>query len=160
MVYADLAAAYTSRTAGTRAAAPRLPPAAEKLDEWRATIWSLISFTNKDEPRPARPSCWRSVESVHAGGGRTGDAATTVHSPPPCQQPARQLGKSLHGSMQLLGQLVKHLRGGMQIFVKAHSLHQHSNQPASMALHASSVWTRVEARRGGDGRDELCCRPR
>ena len=35
---------------------------------------------------------------------------------------AHQLGERLHGSMQLLGQLVKHLRGGMQIFVKTKDL--------------------------------------
>ena len=33
--------------------------------------------------------------------------------------------------------------------------HQHNSQPASMALHASSACTRIEASRGGDGRDEL-----
>ena len=77
----------------------------------------------------------------------------------PMRQPARELGKHLHGSLQLLGQLVKHLRGGMQTFVKTRSLHQHNSQPASMALHASSAWMRVEARRGSNGRDELCCRP-
>jgi hypothetical protein len=78
----------------------------------------------------------------------------------PMRRPARQLGEQLCGSMQLLSQLAKHLRGGRQIFVKALSPHQHSSQPVSMALHASSAWTRVEARRGGDGRDGLCCRPR
>ena len=75
-------------------------------------------------------------------------------------RPARQLGERLRGSMQLLGQLAKHLRGGMQIFVKTLPPHQLSSQPASVALHASSAWTRVEARRGGDRRDELPCRPR
>ena len=41
------------------------PPAAEKLDEWRATIRSLVGVANKDEPRPAGPSSRRSVESPH-----------------------------------------------------------------------------------------------
>src|SRR3954466_16420502 len=47
------------------------PPAAEKLDEWRATIQSLVAITNKDDPRPARPSGRRSNEPPHAGAGRT-----------------------------------------------------------------------------------------
>ena len=83
MVHAALAAAHASRSTGARATAPRLPPAAEKLDERRATIRSLVSFANKDEPLPAGPSRRRSVELVHVGGGRTGDAAITVHSSPP-----------------------------------------------------------------------------
>ena len=62
------------------------PPVAEKLNEWTTTIWSLISFANKDEPRPAGPSCRRSVELVYASGGRTEDAVTMVHSPFPRQQ--------------------------------------------------------------------------
>ena len=51
----------------------------------------------------------------------------------PTRQLARKLGELLCGSMQLLGQLVEHLRGGMQIFVKTLSPHQHSSQPASKA---------------------------
>ena len=76
------------------------------------------------------------------------------------QLPAHQLGEHLHGDVRPLGQLSKHLRGGMQIFVKALPPHQLSSQPASVALPASSVRTRVEARRGGDSWDELPCRPR
>jgi len=63
------------------------PPAAEKLDEWRATIRSLVGVANQDEPRPAGPSGRHSVEPPHASGGRTGGAAATVHSPPPRQLP-------------------------------------------------------------------------
>ena len=63
------------------------PPAAEKLDEWRATIRSLVPIANKDDPRPAGPSGRRSTEPLHAGAGRTGGAAATVHSPPPRQPP-------------------------------------------------------------------------
>jgi hypothetical protein len=48
----------------------------------------------------------------------------------------------------------------MQIFVKTLPPHQRSSQPASVALHASSAWTRVRARRSGDMWDELPCRPR
>ena len=63
------------------------PPAAEKLDEWRATIRSLVGVANKDESRLAGPLGRRSVEPPHANGGRTGRAAATVHSPPPRQLP-------------------------------------------------------------------------
>ena len=31
------------------------PPAAEKLNEWRATIRSLVDVANQDEPRPGGP---------------------------------------------------------------------------------------------------------
>ena len=75
-------------------------------------------------------------------------------------QPAYQLGAHLDGSIKLLGQPGKHLRGGMQIFMKTLPPHQRSSQPASMALHDLIAWTRVEARRGGDRRDELPCHPR
>ena len=61
------------------------PPAAEKLDEWRATIRSLVAVANKDDPRPAGPSGRRSVEPPHASGGRIRGVAATVHSPPPRQ---------------------------------------------------------------------------
>ena len=64
------------------------PPAAEKLDEWRATIRSLVAVANKDDPRPAGPSGRRSTEPPHASAGRAGGAAVTVHSPPP-RQPTR-----------------------------------------------------------------------
>ena len=64
------------------------PLAAEKLDEWRATIRSLIGIANKDEPRLAGPVGRRSVEPPHASGGRDGGNAATVHSSPP-HQPSR-----------------------------------------------------------------------
>ena len=63
------------------------PPAAEKLDEWRATIRSLVAVANKDDPRPAGPSGRRSVEPPHASGGGAGGATATVHSPPPREPP-------------------------------------------------------------------------
>ena len=75
------------------------------------------------------------------------------------QLPAHQLGEHLRGDVRPLGQLSKHLRGGMQIFVKTLPPHQLSSQPASMALHALSARTRVEARRGGDSWDKLPCHP-
>ena len=63
------------------------PPAAEKLDEWRATVRSLVGIANKDEPRPAGPVGRRSVEPPHASGERAEGDAATVHSPPPRQLP-------------------------------------------------------------------------
>ena len=78
----------------------------------------------------------------------------------PMQLPAHQLGEHLRGDVRPLGQLSKHLRGGMQIFVKTLPPHQLSSQPASVALHASSTRTRVEARCGNDSWDEFPCHPR
>ena len=63
------------------------PQAAEKLDEWRATIRSLVAVANKDDPRPAGPSGRRSTEPPHASAGRTEGATVMVHSTPPRQQP-------------------------------------------------------------------------
>ena len=44
----------------------------------------------------------------------------------------------------------KHLRGGMQIFMKVLPSCHLSCLPAYMALHASLVWVCVKARRSGD----------
>src|SRR4051812_16593946 len=49
------------------------PPAAGKLDEWRATIRSLVVVANKDDPRQVGPSGRRSTEPPHVGAGRTGE---------------------------------------------------------------------------------------
>ena len=49
----------------------------------------------------------------------------------PMQLPAHQLGEHLRGDVRSLGQLSKHLRGSMQIFVKTPPPHQLSSQPAS-----------------------------
>jgi len=73
----------------------------------------------------------------------------------PMQLPAHQLGEHPRGNVRPLGQLNNHLHGGMQIFVKTLPPHQLSSQRASMALHASLVQTRVEARRGGDNWDDI-----
>ena len=69
-----------------------------------------------------------------------------------------QMGRHLRGSARPLHQLSKHLRGGMQIFVKAPPPRQPSSQP-TWRYNASSAWTRVGARRGDDSWDELLCRP-
>ena len=83
-------------------------------------------------------------------------------SPPPftwsCQPD--QLGRHLRGNMQLPGQLIKRPRGGMQIFVKTLPPRHLSCLPAYMAPHALLAWARVEARRGGNGRDGPRPRPR
>ena len=54
----------------------------------------------------------------------------------PAQRPTHQLSKYPRGSTWLLNQLVKHLRGGMQIFVKTLPPRHPSSQPAYVALHA------------------------
>ena len=86
--------------------------------------------------------------------GATARPAPTK-SPPPftCSCQPNQLGRHLRGHMQLPGQLIKRLRGGMQIFVKAPPPRHPSCLPAYMALHASLAEACVEARRSGDGRD-------
>ena len=87
---------------------------------------------------------------------------TPTKSPPPfaCSYQLNQLSRHLRGNMQLPGQLIKRLRGGMQIFVKAPPPRQLSCLPAYMAPHASLARARVEARRSGDGRDGPRPRPR
>ena len=82
-------------------------------------------------------------------------------SPPPftCSCQPNQLGRHLRGNMQLAGQLIKRLRGGMQIFVKTLPPRHLSCLPAYMAPHASLTKARVEARRSGDGRDGPRSRP-
>src|SRR3954464_8577849 len=58
------------------------PPTADKLDDWRATIQSLIGFANGDTPRQPSASQPRRASQGPAGGDKTGGGATTVHSPP------------------------------------------------------------------------------
>src|SRR3954468_3850993 len=58
------------------------PPTPDKIDDWRATIQSLIGFANGDTPRPATTSQPRQASQVRADGDKTGGGATTVHSPP------------------------------------------------------------------------------
>ena len=70
-----------------------------------------------------------------------------------------QLGRHLHGNMQLPGQLSERLRGGMQIFVKTLPPRHLSCSPAYMAPHAALARARAEARRSGDGRDGPRSRP-
>ena len=87
-------------------------------------------------------------------------ASTKTPPPLPYSYQFNQLGKHLHGSVRPLHQLSKHLRGGMQIFVKAPPPRHLNSLPAYIALHASLAWARVEARQSGDGRDGPRSRPR
>src|SRR3954471_12949074 len=58
------------------------PPTPDKIDDWRATIQSLIGFPNGDTPRQATTSQPWQASQVRADGDKTGGGATTVHSPP------------------------------------------------------------------------------
>ena len=93
--------------------------------------------------------------------GATARPAPTK-SPPPftCSCQPNQLGRHLRGDGRPLRQLSKHLRGGMQIFVKTLPPRHLTCLPVYMAPHASLAWARVEARRGGNGRDGPRSRPR
>src|SRR4051812_39135144 len=55
---------------------------ADKLDEWRATIQSLIGFANGDTPRQHSASQPQQVSQARTDGAKTGGGATTAHSPP------------------------------------------------------------------------------
>ena len=102
------------------------------------------------------------------GEALTKDASRATARPTPTKLPRpftcscqpNQLGGHLRGNMQLPGQLIERLRGGMQIFVKAPPPRHLSCLPAYMAPHASLAKARVEARRSGDGRDGPRPRPR
>src|SRR3954463_7638368 len=58
------------------------PPMADKLDDWRATIQSLIGFANGDTPRQHSASRPWPVTQARTDGAKNGGRATTVHSPP------------------------------------------------------------------------------
>src|SRR3954468_19660289 len=70
------------------------PPTADKLDDWRATIQSLIGFANGDTPRQPSASQPRRASQAPAGGDKTGGGATTVHSPP--QRPRSPTRRNHH----------------------------------------------------------------
>ena len=102
------------------------------------------------------------------GKALTKDASRATARPTPTKLPLpftcscqpNQLGGHLRGNMQLPGQLIERLRGGMQIFVKTLTPRHLSCLPAYMAPHASLARARVEARRSGDGWDGPRPRPR
>ena len=113
--------------------------------------------------RPQQGSCQR----YPRGPGKTLAEGTRKTAARPCrpiaaraQRPTHQLSRYPRGSTWLLSQLVKDLRGGMQIFVKTLPPHQLSSLPAYMALHASLAWTSVGERYSGDGWDGRRYRPR
>ena len=58
------------------------PPAEDKIDQWWATIQSLIGFANGDTPRQPSTSLPRQDCQARADGDKTGGGATTMHSPP------------------------------------------------------------------------------
>ena len=58
------------------------PPTSDKIDEWRATIQSLIGYANGDTPRRPSASPPRQGCRTRAGGNETGGGATTMQSPP------------------------------------------------------------------------------
>ena len=94
--------------------------------------------------------------------GKATAKPTSTKLPPlfACSCQPNQLGGHLRGNMQLPGQLIKCLRGGMQIFVKDPPPCQLSCLPVYMALHTSLAEAHVEARRSGGGRDGPLPRPR
>src|SRR3954469_1782600 len=73
------------------------PPTTGKLDEWRATIRSLVAVANKDEPSPAEPPGRRSDGVPRISGRKAGGAATTVHSPPPRPVPRTPTRRDVAG---------------------------------------------------------------
>ena len=58
------------------------PLTSDKIDEWRATIQSLIGFANGDTPRQPSTSLPRQDCEARADGDETGGGATTMHYPP------------------------------------------------------------------------------
>ena len=58
------------------------PPAPDKIDDWRATIQSLIGFANGDKPRQPSASKPRQDAQAQADADKTAGGATIVHSPP------------------------------------------------------------------------------
>ena len=127
-------------------------------------------YSARSLPRKATRPPARSLQgtTAHPGKALTKDASRAAARPAPAKSPPpfacscqpNQLGRHLRGNMQLRGQLIKRMRGGMQIFVEAPPSHHLSCLPANVALHASLARARVEARRSGDGRDGPCSRPR
>ena len=83
--------------------------------------------------------------------GKATAKPTSTKLPPlfTCSCQPNQLGGHLRGNMQLLGQLIERLHGGMQIFVKAPPPRHLSCLPAYMAPRASLARARVKARRSG-----------
>src|SRR4051812_32475776 len=61
----------------------RFPPAADQMDEWRATIQSLIGFAEVGGPQRAGPPRPPQATTMAAQAtGRAGGATPTMQSPP------------------------------------------------------------------------------
>ena len=73
------------------------PPTTGKLDEWRATIRSLVTVANKDEPSPVGPPGRCSDGVPRTSGGKAGGAATMVHSPLPRSVPRTPAHRDVAG---------------------------------------------------------------
>ena len=78
---------------------------------------SLPGTTSVPQRDPCRALGKTLPENAYGAAARTVSAKTPPPLPYSCQ--LDQLGRHLHGSARPLHQLSKHLRGGMQIFVKA-----------------------------------------
>jgi hypothetical protein len=78
------------------------PPVAEKMDEWRATIQSLIGFAEASKSQQMEPS--RRPQSAPASpiGGRADGTTLTVQSPPR-QQPQQQQRQQPRQAQQSFG---------------------------------------------------------
>ena len=119
---------------------------------------SLPGTTARHGETLARPPS----KALAKDAGKATAKPTSTKIPPSftCSCQPNQLGGHLRGNMQLPGQLIKCLRGGMQIFVKAPPPRHLSCLPAYMVPHASLAKACVKARRSGDGRDGPHSRPR
>ena len=73
------------------------PPTTGKLDEWRATIRSLVAVANKDEPSSVEPPDRCSDGVPRTSGRKASVAATTVHSPPPRPVPRTPARRDVAG---------------------------------------------------------------
>src|SRR6266536_818485 len=66
----------------------RFPPAADQMDEWRATIQSLIGFAEAGGSQQTGPPWPPQATTMARAVCRTEGATPTVQSPP--RQPARE----------------------------------------------------------------------
>src|SRR4051812_1807920 len=73
------------------------PPTTGKLDEWRATIRSLVAVANKDKPSPVEPPGRPSDGVPRTSGRKVGGAATMVHLPPPRPVPRTPARRDVTG---------------------------------------------------------------
>src|SRR3954468_11025972 len=115
------------------------PPTPDKIDDWRATIQSLIGFANGDTPRQATASQPRQASQVRADGDKTGGGATTVHSPP--RRPRSPTRRVRHDSDSTASSDLRAHRDQRQV------LHERQQEDAR-----TRIERRREARRQSDRR--------